>query len=84
MLSPLQILSSRVRQLLQRWQSIRWYHRMRRFYTQFIKPGDLAIHEQFKWRLDKWVTPDEMIRILEQNRNNPAIISGDVYVRLES
>lgn len=43
-----------------------------------------AIHEQFEWKLDKWVTPDEMMRILEQNRNNPAIISGDVYVRREN
>lgn len=40
-----------------------------------------TIEWRCKWVLDQWVTPDEMIAILNQTRIHADYVYGDVYVR---
>ena len=40
-----------------------------------------ALEERFEWVLDEWVTPDEIIAILEKHGGAAESIYGDVYVR---
>jgi FkbM family methyltransferase len=41
-----------------------------------------AVEEYFKWMLDDWVSPDEMISILQPYQTNSKYMHGDVYARL--
>ena len=40
-----------------------------------------VLEEQFRWQLDRWVTPREMIRILEHLPRHDQFLYGDVYAR---
>lgn len=40
-----------------------------------------AIGERFEWALDRWVTPDELVPILERYRPKTDFPFGDVYAR---
>jgi FkbM family methyltransferase len=40
-----------------------------------------AIWEDFKWMLEEWVTPEEMIAILKRHEPEIDVTNGDVYVR---
>lgn len=40
-----------------------------------------VIEERFKWMLDRWVTPEELIPILKSYQPETDFLYGDVYVR---
>jgi FkbM family methyltransferase len=40
-----------------------------------------TLEENFTWMLKEWVTPDEMISILETYRASKKVLSGEVYIR---
>jgi FkbM family methyltransferase len=42
-----------------------------------------TVEERFKWMLDDWVSPDEMISILKSCQTDLKYTHGDVYARLE-
>ena len=40
-----------------------------------------VLEEQFRWQLDRWVTPEEMLTILERQPRHAAFLYGDVYAQ---
>ena len=56
-------------------RSIKWLGRRGRYRMNYV------LEEQFRWQLDRWVTPEEMITILERQPRRAAFLYGDVYAR---
>lgn len=43
-----------------------------------------TLEERFEWVLDRWVTPDEMVRVLEACAAGQVHVQGDLYVRFHN
>lgn len=54
-------------------RSLELLRRLARYRMNYV------IGEQFRWQLDRWITPDEMMTMVEQLPQQDAFLYGDIY-----